>query len=155
MKKQPVVGIILGSESDREAMSEAEKILKGFRIPYDVVVASAHRQPKRVREYAETAQARGLKVIIAGAGMAAHLPGVMASMTTLPVVGVPLGGSALAGLDALFSISQMPGGVPVACMAIGKAGAKNAGVFAAEVLALSDGTLAKRVKAYKKELGRK
>jgi 5-(carboxyamino)imidazole ribonucleotide mutase len=155
MKGKAVVGIIVGSESDRETMSEAVKILEGFRIPHEFAVASAHRQAKRVRAYAETAVARGLKVIIAGAGMAAHLPGVVASMTPLPVIGVPLAGSALAGLDALFSISQMPGGVPVACMAIGKAGAKNAGVFAAEVLAISDKKLAKRVNAYKQELEKK
>lgn len=155
MKAKPVVGILMGSESDREAMNETGKILEKFGISYEVVVASAHRQPKRVREYAETAVSRGLKVLIAGAGMAAHLPGVVASMTPLPVIGVPLAGSALAGLDALFAISQMPGGVPVACMSVGKAGAKNAGVFAAEVLALWDGMLAKRVRAYKKGLGKK
>jgi phosphoribosylaminoimidazole carboxylase PurE protein len=154
MKEKPVVGIIVGSESDREAMSETVKILEGFKIPHEFVVASAHRQPKRVREYSLGAEARGLKVIIAGAGMAAHLPGVVASLTPLPVVGVPLAGSALAGLDALFSISQMPGGVPVACMAIGKAGARNAGIFAAEVLALSDKRLVRRVREYKKKLGK-
>jgi 5-(carboxyamino)imidazole ribonucleotide mutase len=155
MKAKPVVGILMGSESDREAMNEAGKALEKFGIPYEVVVASAHRQPKRVREYAETAVARGIKVVIAGAGMAAHLPGVVASMTPLPVIGVPLAGSVLTGLDSLFAVSQMPGGVPVACMAVGKAGAKNAGIFAAEVLALSDKTLAGRVQAYKKGLGKK
>lgn len=155
MKGKPVVGIIVGSESDRETMSEAVKILEGFQIPHEFVVASAHRQPKRVRKFAETATARGLKVIIAGAGMAAHLPGVVASMTPLPVIGVPLGGSALVGLDALFAISQMPGGVPVACMAIGKAGARNAGILAAQILGLGDKRIARRVKGYKKKLAKK
>lgn len=154
MKAKPLVGIIVGSESDRETMSETVKILEGFKIPYEFVVASAHRQPKRVREYAGKAEARGFKVLIAGAGMAAHLPGVVASMTALPVIGVPLGGSALAGLDALFSISQMPGGVPVACMAIGKAGAKNAGILSAQILGLSNRWIARRVKEYKKKLGK-
>jgi 5-(carboxyamino)imidazole ribonucleotide mutase len=152
MKGRPVVGILVGSESDRETMSETVRILKEFKIPHEFVVTSAHRQPRRVREYAETAEARGLKVIIGGAGMSAHLPGVVASLTALPVIGVPLAGSALAGLDALFSISQMPGGVPVACMAIGKAGAKNAGLFAAEILSLSDPKIARRVKDYKRKL---
>jgi len=152
MKGRPMVGILVGSESDRETMSETVRILEGFKIPHEFVVASAHRQPRRVREYAETAEARGLKVIIGGAGMSAHLPGVVASLTALPVIGVPLAGSALAGLDALFSISQMPGGVPVACMAIGKAGAKNAGLFAAEILSLSDPKIARRVKDYKRKL---
>jgi 5-(carboxyamino)imidazole ribonucleotide mutase len=152
MKGKPLVGILMGSESDREAMNEAGKILERFMIPYEVVVASAHRQPKRVREYSETAEIRGLKVVIAGAGMSAHLPGVVASLTTLPVIGVPLASSVLAGLDALFSISQMPGGVPVACMAIGKAGAKNAGILVAQILGLSDKKIARRVKEYKKKL---
>ena len=155
MKGKAVVGIIVGSESDRETMSEAVKILEGFRIPHEFVVASAHRQPKRVREYGETAEARGLKVVIAGAGMAAHLPGVVASLTALPVIGVPLAGSALAGLDALFAISQMPGGGPVACMAIGKAGARNAGILAAQILGLGDKRIARRVKEYKKKLAKK
>ncbi len=136
-------------------MSEAVNILDGFQIPHEFVVASAHRQPKRVREYGETAEGRGLKVIIGGAGMAAHLPGVVASLTTLPVIGVPLAGSALAGLDALFSISQMPGGVPVACMAIGKAGARNAGILAAQILGLGDKRITRRVKEYKKKLAKK
>ena len=152
MKGRPVVGILVGSESDRETMSETVTILKDFKIPHEFVVASAHRQPRRVREYAETAEARGLKVIIGGAGMSAHLPGVVASLTALPVIGVPLAGSALAGLDALFSISQMPGGVPVACMAIGKAGARNAALFAAEILSLSDPRIARRLKSYKRKL---
>jgi 5-(carboxyamino)imidazole ribonucleotide mutase len=152
MKGKPLVGILMGSESDREAMNEAGKILERFMIPYEVVVASAHRQPKRVREYSETAEIRGLKVVIAGAGMSAHLPGVVASLTTLPVIGVPLASSVLAGLDALFSISQMPGGVPVACMAIGKAGAKNAGILVAQILGLSDKKIARWVKEYKKKL---
>jgi 5-(carboxyamino)imidazole ribonucleotide mutase len=154
MKGKPVVGIIVGSESDRETMNETVKILESFQILYEFVVASAHRQPKRVREYAVKAEARGLKVIIAGSGMAAHLPGVVASMTTLPVIGVPLAGSALAGLDALFAISQMPGGVPVACMAIGKAGAKNAGILSAQILGLGDKRIAQRVKEYKRKLAK-
>jgi len=138
---KPVVGIVMGSDSDLPVMEEAVKVLKGFSIPYEVTVSSAHRTPARTSRYAKTAERRGLKVIIAGAGSAAHLAGFMAAETTLPVIGVPIDSSALKGLDALLSTVQMPGGVPVATMAIGRAGAKNAAIFAAEVLALSDPAL--------------
>ena len=123
----PVVGIVMGSESDREIMSEASKLLDRFAIPHETVVSSAHRNPEQTWAYARSAKDRGLKIIIAGAGMAAHLAGVIASGTELPVIGVPLGGSALNGLDALYSMVQMPAGVPVATMAIGKPRAQKCG----------------------------
>lgn len=150
----PVVGIVMGSESDREVMGEAEKLLDRFGIGYETVVSSAHRNPQKTRDYAQSAKDRGLKVIIAGAGMAAHLAGVIASETDLPVVGVPLEGSALNGLDALYSMVQMPAGVPVGTMAIGRAGAKNAAVFAAQVLALSDEEVARQLRQFKEEMAR-
>ncbi|MFQ6093540.1 MAG: 5-(carboxyamino)imidazole ribonucleotide mutase [bacterium] len=150
----PVVGIVMGSESDREVMGEAEKLLDRFGIGYETVVSSAHRNPQKTRDYAQSAKDRGLKVIIAGAGMAAHLAGVIASETDLPVVGVPLKGSALNGLDALYSMVQMPAGVPVGTMAIGRAGAKNAAVFAAQVLALSDEEVARQLRQFKEEMAR-
>ncbi|MFQ5465598.1 MAG: 5-(carboxyamino)imidazole ribonucleotide mutase [Thermodesulfobacteriota bacterium] len=138
---KPVVGIVMGSDSDLPVMEEAVKVLKGFSIPYEVTVSSAHRTPARTSRYAKTAEKRGIKVIIAGAGSAAHLAGFIAAETTLPVIGVPIDSSPLNGLDALLSTVQMPGGVPVATMAIGRAGAKNAAIFAAEVLSLSDPAL--------------
>lgn len=131
----------MGSDSDLPVMEEAVKVLKGFSIPYEVTVSSAHRTPARTSRYAKTAEKRGIKVIIAGAGSAAHLAGFIAAETTLPVIGVPIDSSPLNGLDALLSTVQMPGGVPVATMAIGRAGAKNAAIFAAEVLSLSDPAL--------------
>jgi len=130
----PLVGVVMGSKSDEALMQPALDMLKELGIEYEVSVISAHRNPERVREYGLNARNRGIEVIIAGAGMAAHLPGVLASWTTLPVIGVPLPTSDLKGIDALLSIIQMPGGVPVACMAIG--GAKNAALLAAQVLGL-------------------
>jgi 5-(carboxyamino)imidazole ribonucleotide mutase len=150
----PVVGIIMGSESDREVMSEASKLLDRFGIPHETVVSSAHRNPEKTREYARSAKGRGMKVLIAGAGMAAHLAGVVASGTELPVIGVPLGGSALNGLDALYSMVQMPAGVPVGTMAIGKAGAHNAAIFAAHILALADEEIAEKLKQFREEMAR-
>ncbi len=138
---KPLVGILMGSDSDLPVMGEAVNILKDFGVPYEVTVSSAHRTPARTSRYAKTAEKRGIKVIIAGAGAAAHLAGFIAAETTLPVLGVPIDSSPLNGLDSLLSTVQMPGGVPVASMAIGKAGAKNAGIFALEILALSDAKL--------------
>ena len=150
----PIVGIVMGSESDREVMSEAGKVLDRFGISYEIRVCSAHRHPEKTREYARSARDRGLNVIIAGAGMAAHLAGVIAAETDLPVIGVPLAGSALNGLDALYSMVQMPAGVPVGTMAIGAAGAKNAAIFAARVLALSDERVVRRLEQFREELAR-
>ena len=133
-------------------MTEAAKLLDRFGIGHEVVVSSAHRQPEKTRAYATSARERGLRVIIAGAGMAAHLAGVIAASTDVPVIGVPLGGSALNGVDALYSMVQMPGGVPVGTMAIGKAGAKNAAIYAAKILALADDDIARRLKEYREEL---
>jgi len=133
---KPLVGIMMGSKSDMEAMQECINILKENKIPHEVRVLSAHRTPKETSQYAKTAEKRGLKVIIAGAGMAAHLPGVVASYTNLPVIGVPMDTKALEGIDSLLSIVQMPSGVPVGCMAIGKTGAKNAAHYAIRILRL-------------------
>jgi 5-(carboxyamino)imidazole ribonucleotide mutase len=135
LPNHPLVGIIMGSRSDLETMQEAAKILDDLGIPYEMKVVSAHRTPDAMFAYAEAADAHGLEVIIAGAGGAAHLPGMTASKTLLPVIGVPVLSAALSGIDSLLSIVQMPGGVPVATMAIGKAGAKNAGILAAQMLA--------------------
>ena len=134
----PLIGIIMGSQSDWRTMSAATETLDTLGIPHEVRIVSAHRTPKRLYEYAETAKDRGLKVIIAGAGGAAHLPGMAAAMTTLPVFGVPVESKALKGMDSLLSIVQMPGGVPVGTLAIGKAGAINAALLAASVVALGD-----------------
>jgi phosphoribosylaminoimidazole carboxylase PurE protein len=144
----------MGSDSDFPVMSEAGKTLDKFGIPYEIEVVSAHRTPARAHEYATTAVTRGLKILIAAAGAAAHLAGVMAANTTLPVIGVPMGTSSLNGLDALLATVQMPGGIPVATMAIDKAGATNAAIFAAEILALSDPDLARKLIEYKEELVR-
>jgi phosphoribosylaminoimidazole carboxylase PurE protein len=133
-------------------MNEAAVILKRFGLDYEMKVLSAHRTPKEVAEYSENARKKGLKVIIAGAGGAAHLAGVIAAHTTLPVIGVPIQTKSLAGLDSLMSTVQMPGGVPVATMAIGSSGAKNAGILAVQILAVSDKLLSKKLAAYKKEL---
>jgi 5-(carboxyamino)imidazole ribonucleotide mutase len=151
---EPIVGIVMGSESDREIMAEAATLLDRFSIPHETVVSSAHRNPERTREYARSAKVRGLKIIIAAAGMAAHLAGVIAAETDLPVIGVPLGGSALNGVDALYSMVQMPAGVPVGTMAIGKAGAKNSAVFAAQILALSNEEIATSVQEFRSEMAR-
>lgn len=148
----PMVGVVMGSESDRKVMGLTAQMLGRFGIEHEVVVSSAHRNPTKTREYASSAARRGIKVIIAGAGMSAHLPGALASETILPVIGVPLSSSVLNGVDSLHSIVQMPGGVPVATMAIGPAGAKNAAILAAQILALSDERIEKRLVEYKREL---
>ena len=141
----PCVGVIMGSRSDWETMREATQLLDELQVSFEARVVSAHRTPKWMFEYAETAQARGLKVIIAGAGGAAHLPGMVASSTLLPVLGVPIQSRALQGLDSLLSIVQMPGGIPVATLAIGVAGAKNAALLAARILAITDQELLARL----------
>jgi 5-(carboxyamino)imidazole ribonucleotide mutase len=147
--KVPPVGIIMGSQSDWPTLSHAAHMLDRLKVPHEVRIVSAHRTPERMREYARGAAKRGLKVIIAGAGGAAHLPGMVASMTVLPVLGVPIESRSLKGLDSLLSIAQMPGGVPVATFAIGENGAKNAALHAAAILALHDATLAKRLVAWR------
>ena len=146
---QPLVGIIMGSISDWETMRHAAEKLEELGVPHETKVVSAHRTPQRLYDYATSAADRGLKVIIAGAGGAAHLPGMAASMTHLPVLGVPIESKALKGVDSLYSIVQMPGGVPVGTLAIGKAGAINAGLLAAAILATSDEALAERLKAWR------
>jgi 5-(carboxyamino)imidazole ribonucleotide mutase len=146
-----LVGIIMGSRSDWETMRHAAETLDALGVPYETKVVSAHRTPDRLYDYARSAAGRGLKVIVAGAGGAAHLPGMAASMTRLPVLGVPVETKALAGLDSLLSIAQMPAGVPVGTLAIGKAGAVNAGLLAAAILATSDDALAARLEAWRKE----
>jgi len=146
---QPVVGIIMGSQSDWPTMRHAAEILDDLEIAYETRIISAHRTPERLYHYARTARSRGLMVIVAGAGGAAHLPGMTASMTTLPVFGVPVESRALKGQDSLLSIVQMPAGVPVGTLAIGSAGATNAGLLAASVLALSDPGLEKRLIAWR------
>ncbi len=151
----PVVGIIMGSDSDLPVMQEAFEVLTNFGIPAEITVASAHRSPQRVSEYARSAKRRGLKVLIAGAGGAAHLAGVLAAETSLPVIGVPIESSPLTGWDALLSTVQMPAGVPVATMAVGKAGAKNAAILAAQILALASSKLQERLEHYKEELAEK
>src|SRR5574341_1305988 len=151
---KPVIGILMGSDSDLPVMQEAAAMLQEFGIEYEMTIASAHRTPKKVLEYSTSAEKRGLKAIIAGAGWAAHLAGIVASQTTLPVIGVPIESSPLKGIDALLATAQMPGGVPVATMSLGKAGAKNAGVFAAQIIAVSDVKVANRLKVYKVEMER-
>src|SRR5512136_585215 len=140
----PQVLIVMGSDSDLSVMEEAGKVLAEFGVPYEIRISSAHRSPRATAALAAEAAGRGVRVIIAGAGMAAHLAGVMAAETVLPVIGVPMGGGALNGVDALYATVQMPGGVPVATMAIGKAGAKNAGILAVQILALGDPALTER-----------
>ncbi|HTP77797.1 MAG TPA: 5-(carboxyamino)imidazole ribonucleotide mutase [Rhizomicrobium sp.] len=147
--QKPLVGLIMGSQSDWPTLKAAAEILKALGVPHESRIVSAHRTPDRMATYAKGAAGRGLKVIIAGAGGAAHLPGMTASMTTLPVLGVPVESKALKGLDSLLSIVQMPGGVPVATFAIGESGAKNAALQAAAILALSDKALAKRLAAWR------
>ncbi|MEK6656020.1 MAG: 5-(carboxyamino)imidazole ribonucleotide mutase [Nitrospirota bacterium] len=152
MEDKPLVGIVMGSSSDIEIMEEAARVLKEFGIPYEMTIASAHRSPKRTSEYAKSAVERGLEVIIAGAGSAAHLAGVIASETILPIIGVPIDSSPLKGLDSLLSTVQMPAGIPVATMAIGKAGAKNAGIFAAEILATKHPEILEKLINYRRRL---
>ena len=149
---QPLVGIVMGSDSDLSIMQEAKRVLDEFKIPSVVTVASAHRTPEKAHNFAVEAKDRGLKVIIAGAGGAAHLAGFIAAATTLPVIGVPIDSSSLNGLDALLSTAQMPGGVPVATMAIGKAGAKNAGILAAQIIGAFDAEVAIKLVDYKQNM---
>ncbi len=150
----PLVGIIMGSESDLKIMQEAAEVLKQLNVDFELTVVSAHRTPERMMEYAETARERGLKVIIAGAGGAAHLPGMVAAVTTLPVIGVPIKSSnSIDGWDSVLSILQMPSGVPVATVALN--GAKNAGILAAQIISTSDNIVAKKLVAFKSELKQK
>jgi 5-(carboxyamino)imidazole ribonucleotide mutase len=146
---QPIVGIVMGSKSDWETMKHAEDVLLQLGVPHEVKVVSAHRTPDLLFEYAATAAGRGLKAIIAGAGGAAHLPGMLASKTSVPVLGVPVQSKALKGLDSLLSIVQMPGGVPVATFAIGEAGAKNAALFAAAIVGQTDETVMEKLKEFR------
>jgi phosphoribosylamine--glycine ligase len=148
----PKVAIVMGSDSDLPVMEETAEVFRKFNIPFEITIASAHRSPKRAAEFAETARSRGIKVIIAGAGHAAHLAGAMAAHTCLPVIGVPIDSSAFQGLDALLSTVQMPPGIPVATVAVGKPGAKNAGVLAVQILALTDPELAEKLEAHKAEM---
>lgn len=154
MKAAPLVLLMMGSDTDLPIMQEAADILRRFDVPYEMRISSAHRSPVRTLALASEAAGRGVKVIIAGAGMAAHLAGVVASKTILPVIGVPMTGGALNGVDALYATVQMPGGIPVATMAIGRAGAKNAGLFAVQILALSKADLAGALLEYRTEMDR-
>jgi len=148
-QKKALVSIVMGSQSDYETLKHSEQIMIDFSIPYEIQVVSAHRTPTLMYKFAQEAMKRGLKVIIAGAGGSAHLPGMISSLTTIPVLGVPVESKGLKGLDSLLSIVQMPAGIPTACFAIGKAGAINAGLFALEILSLQDKLLAKRIEAYR------
>lgn len=150
--EKPKVLIIAGSQSDLKVMKKTAEVLAQFSISHEIEVSSAHRNPEKTKSLARSAEKKGIKVIIAGAGMAAHLPGVIASHTNLPVIGVPLNVSPLSGIDSLFSMVQMPSGVPVATMAIGEAGAKNAAILAIQILALSDEKLKKRLEKFKQDL---
>jgi phosphoribosylamine--glycine ligase len=152
MNRAPAVGIVMGSDSDLPVMEEAAAMLKKFGIPFEMTVASAHRSPQRAMAFAADARSRGMKAIIAGAGHAAHLAGVLAAHTSLPVIGVPIDSSSLQGLDALLSTAQMPPGIPVATMALGKPGARNAGILAAQMLALGDPELVSRIERFKKDM---
>jgi 5-(carboxyamino)imidazole ribonucleotide mutase len=154
-EKQPLVSVIMGSSSDWDVMSNTTKILKDFDIPYETRVLSAHRTPEELREYVKFAEERGVEVFIAGAGMSAALPGVVASCTVLPVLGVPIPSGALNGLDALYSIVQMPPGIPVGCFAIGKAGATNAGLMAVSILSLKHPELKARLVEYREKQAKK
>ncbi|MHC4660526.1 MAG: 5-(carboxyamino)imidazole ribonucleotide mutase [Planctomycetota bacterium] len=149
------VGVLMGSDSDLEVMRKAVAVLSEFNVSCEVRVISAHRTPQLAAEYASTAEERGIRVVIAGAGAAAHLAGVLAAHTILPVIGVPLAATPLAGTDALYATVQMPGGIPVAAMAIGGAGAKNAALFALEILALSDESISVKLKDYRVEMAKK
>ena len=149
--QSPLVGIIMGSKSDWETMRRAAEVLARFEVPHETRVVSAHRTPDRMAEYAVSAEARGLEVVIAGAGGAAHLPGMVAAQTLVPVIGVPVQSRALSGLDSLLSIVQMPGGVPVATMAIGEAGATNAGLLAVAMLATTRPALRAKLQAFRDE----
>ena len=150
--KNPLVGIIMGSDNDYDIMAEAAKVLQQLDVPFEMIVSSAHRTPERTAEYVRGARERGLKVLIAGAGAAAHLAGVVAAETTLPVIAVPIDATSLQGLDALLAMVQMPAGIPVATMAIGAAGSRNAGIFAARILATENGELARRLDTFKQNM---
>jgi phosphoribosylamine--glycine ligase len=154
-KARPQVGIVMGSDSDLGVMEETAAILRKFGVAYEITVASAHRTPRRAAEFAESARDRGIKVIIAGAGHAAHLAGAMAAHTTLPVIGVPIDSSAFQGFDALLSTVQMPPGIPVATVAVGKPGAVNAGILAVQILAVSDPVLADKLVNHKAAMAAK
>ena len=149
---KPLVSIVMGSDSDLEIMREAGKALEGFGIAYEIDVTSAHRSPDRTAEYARRAAGRGIRVIIAGAGGAAHLAGVIAAHTTLPVIGVPIPATSLNGMDSLLSTVQMPAGIPVATVAIGKPGATNAGILAAQIIGVADAEIAQKLDAHKDKL---
>jgi len=149
---KPLVSIVMGSDSDLEIMREAAKSLEGFGIPYEIDVTSAHRSPGRTAEFARRAAEQGIRVIIAGAGGAAHLAGVIAAHTTLPVIGVPIPSTSLQGMDSLLATVQMPAGIPVATVAIGKPGATNAGILAAQIIAMADAAIAKKLLAHKEKL---
>jgi phosphoribosylaminoimidazole carboxylase PurE protein len=150
--KTPLVGILMGSDNDYGIMVETARILKQFDIPFEMIVSSAHRTPERTAEYVGAAQGRGMKVLVAGAGAAAHLAGVVAAETCLPVIAVPIDATSLQGLDALLAMVQMPAGIPVATMSIGAAGARNAGIFAAQILATGDERLVAQLKAFKQDM---
>ncbi|MCK5352325.1 5-(carboxyamino)imidazole ribonucleotide mutase [bacterium] len=148
----PKIGILMGSKSDADIMGEAARILEEFGVPHEMKVLSAHRTPQETSEYAQSAESRGIQALIAGAGYAAHLAGALAAHSTLPIIGVPLDASSLQGLDSLLSTVQMPKGIPVACMGIGKAGAINAALFAVQILARSDPDLAQKLKEYREKM---
>lgn len=152
MEKKPLVGILMGSDNDYEVMAEAARALRDFGIPFEMTVSSAHRTPERTGTYVRSARDRGVRVLIAGAGAAAHLAGVVAAETTLPVIAVPIDSSSLQGMDALLAMVQMPAGIPVATMAIGKAGARNAGIFAAQILGCDNPEIAEKLAAFKREM---
>lgn len=152
LSNSPLVGLVIGSRSDEAIIQQTESVLNDFKIPYELSVLSAHRTPKKLAEYASSAQNRGLELIIAAAGGSAALPGAIAAWTTLPVIGIPVPSSDLKGIDALLTIAQMPPGVPVACMAVGLWGARNAGFFAISILSLHDETIKKAYESYKNDL---
>jgi phosphoribosylaminoimidazole carboxylase PurE protein len=154
MLSEPLVSVVMGSSSDQGVMEHCLKTLDEFAIPYEVRILSAHRMPEATLKYARNLAKRGVKVVVAGAGRAAHLPGAIAANTTLPVIGIPLSSPPLEGLDALYSILQMPTGVPVACMAIGKVGAKNAAIMAAQILSLESSKIEEELRNYKVRLAR-
>ncbi len=148
----PKIGILMGSKSDTDIMGEAARILEEFGVPHEMQVLSAHRTPQETSEYAQSAESRGIQALIAGAGYAAHLAGALAAHCTLPIIGVPLEASSLKGLDSLLSTVQMPKGIPVACLGIGKAGAINAALFAVQILSRSDPALAQKLKEYREQM---
>ncbi len=152
MPQKPLVSVVMGSDSDLPVMEEAERTLKEFGVEHEMIITSAHRAPEMTTEFAKNAMGRGIKVIIAGAGYSAHLAGVIAAQTVIPVIGVPLAASPLQGVDALLAMGQMPAGIPVATVTIGKAGAKNAALMAVEILALSDAGLQKKLLNYRKKM---